>query len=100
MDRQEYRENAASKMKCEQGNRGVRRRSARDGRTLLALCAAATMAGMTGHAMAASSTWTGGGSASWSDPLNWGGSVPGLTSGTTNADVATFNSGAAPLTVS
>jgi len=44
---------------------------------------------------AANGTWTNTGStsANWSDTSNWsGGTVPGATSGTTSADVATFSS--------
>ena len=46
-------------------------------------------------AQAASQTWDGGSGANgnWSTPLNWVGdaAAPGATSGTTNIDVATFN---------
>ena len=49
---------------------------------------------MVGNANAASQTWNGGSATdgNWSDISNWaGGAAPGATSGTTSADVATFN---------
>jgi autotransporter-associated beta strand protein len=45
--------------------------------------------------------WTGASSTNWSDAGNWTGVVPGVTTGATNADTATFNQSAvnSPLTI-
>lgn len=59
-------------------------------RRKLAMLAAAVV-GLSGIAHAASGTWNGTNSTTWSDLGNWTTAVPGATSGTTNADIATFN---------
>ena len=61
----------------------------------MSLAALTASAGLTMYSpvQAASGTWLNTGSVqSWSDAGNWsGGTIPGATSGTTNTDVATFN---------
>lgn len=56
------------------------------------------MTGSSGGLLAANGSWLGGqvGTQQWSDSANWiGGTVPGATSGGTNADIATFGSNTA-----
>ena len=45
--------------------------------------------------------WIGSNSSAWSDNGNWGGAIPGATTGTTNPDTATFDQNApnSPLTI-
>ncbi len=52
-------------------------------------------------AVAAGSIWTGASDTTWANAGNWTGAVPGATSGTTNADTATFNQSAtnSPLAI-
>ncbi len=69
-------------------------------RPLTLLLAIVGLGGTTGWA--ASATWTGGtGTQAWSNGANWSTdpAVPGATSGTTNADVATFNTATAGTNV-
>jgi len=57
------------------------------------MCANAVLISTSNSVLAANQTWTGGvTNANWSTTNNWvGGAAPGATSGTTNTDIATFN---------
>lgn len=67
-------------------------------RFTLALCAASIFLGSQ-STHAANDTWSGAISGDWINALNWGTDAPGATTGTTNADVATFNSGSTNTSV-